>query len=106
MDDAVEVRRVFITDRWGAQYDDATVERFASMLDELDPDDREHCVVSLQDSEDRYFEVQHDRAALGDVETGDEVWSIALAHRDEALAMAAEFIAGDFDALHARGRRA
>ena len=99
-------RWVSLTDPTGAQTDvDVTVERFASLLDAVDPDELEHTVVSLEDSGAWYLEYNRDYLAFGNAEGGDPV-VLKNVDRDEVLGVAADFISGDLDALRARPWRA
>ena len=99
-------RWVSLTDANGAQiHDDVTVERFALLLDSINPEEQEHTVVSLEDSDAWYLEYNPDYLAFGSAEDGDPV-VLKKVDRDEVLRLAAEFISGDFDAIRARPWRA
>lgn len=96
-------RRVSLIDRWGVQWDDdITLQRFAELFDELDADDEEHCVVDINDEHEWYVEFSTTTVAFGNAEASSEVGTLRLADRAEALAIAAEFLSGDFETLRQR----
>lgn len=96
-------RRVTLTDRYGADLDGADLEHVAALWDELDDTDPEHPSVSLLDSDSWSLDLRIDRVLFENVDVGGEkVGVLPIAGRQEVLALAAEFIAGDLDALRAR----
>ena len=96
-------RWVTLTDPNGAQTDvDVTVERFALLMDSISPADEEHVVVSLEDNEAWYLEYTPGSLTFGNAESHDDRPTLVGLGRDEVLALAAEFIEGDFDAIRAR----
>ncbi|MGW4833269.1 hypothetical protein ACWEOG_37130 [Amycolatopsis japonica] len=98
-------RDVSFIDRWGVQIeDDISVEAFGALLDALnDDDDAEHVVVDINDSDDWFVEFTRRSVCFQQAERGGEVvGALDYADRDEALAIAKEFIDGDFEALRAR----
>ncbi|WP_158633191.1 hypothetical protein [Amycolatopsis sp. WAC 04182] len=98
-------RDVWFIDRWGVEIDDGiSVEAFAALLDALnDDDDAEHVVVDINDSDDWFVEFTRRSVCFQQAERGGEVvGTLDYADRDEALAIAKEFIDGDFAALRAR----
>ncbi|RSN05187.1 hypothetical protein DMC63_38740 [Streptomyces sp. WAC 05977] len=98
-------RDVWFVDRWGVQIeDDISIEAFAALLDALnDDDDAEHVVVDINDSDDWFVEFTRRSVCFQQAERGGEVvGGLDYADRDEALAIAKEFIHGDFEALRAR----
>ncbi|WP_285725887.1 hypothetical protein [Psychromicrobium xiongbiense] len=96
-------RSVSLTDRWGAQTEEGvTLERFAALYDDLDSEDEEHSVVDISDDQERYVEFSLTTATLGNAESGDDVGSLALVDRGEAIAIASEFLSGAFNSLRQR----
>ncbi|MFI5558303.1 hypothetical protein ACIA2T_03400 [Amycolatopsis japonica] len=98
-------RDVSFIDRWGVQIeDDISVEAFGTLLDALnDDDDAEHVVVDINDSDDWFVEFTRRSVCFQQAERGGEVvGTLDYADRDEALAIAKEFIDGAFEALRAR----
>ena len=82
-----------------------TAEHFSVLLDtiEVDDGDNEHRSISLTDEHEWNLEFYHDRILFENVgATGGLVGAILMPPRFEALAIAEEFIRGDFDALHTR----
>lgn len=96
-------RRVSLTDRWGAERDeDSTLDHFAVLFDEIDPKDDEHGVVGISDDQGWYVEFTPTGVTFGNAEAEADVGSLAPTSRDEALAIAAEFLSGSFDTLRRR----
>ncbi|KFZ79752.1 hypothetical protein ED92_20460 [Amycolatopsis sp. MJM2582] len=98
-------RDVSFIDRWGVEIeDDISVETFGALLDALNDDaDAEHVVVDINDSDDWFVEFTRRSVCFQQAERGGEVvGTLDYADRDEALAIAKEFIDGDFEALRAR----
>ena len=98
-------RGIWFTDRWGIEFDDdTTIERFGALLDELaDGDDPEHACVDITDVGGWNLEFTTDRAWFENVEDGGEqVGQLRIDGREDALAIAADFLSGDFAALRAR----
>jgi hypothetical protein len=99
-------RRVWLLDRYGAEIEtDVTVEHVGRLLDSIavDDGDDEHRSVSVADQDAWNLEYYPDSVLLENVEAdGGEVGSIRGLSRDERLALAADFLAGDFAALRAR----
>jgi hypothetical protein len=98
-------RDVWFIDRWGVEIDDGiTVESFAPLLDALSvDDDAEHVVVDINDSDGWFVEFSRREVTFRQADAGGEVvGTLTYADRAEALAIAREFIEGDFAALRAR----
>jgi hypothetical protein len=97
-------RSVWFTDRYGREIEhDVTVERLGALLEtiaESDGDD-EHASISVSDSDAWNLEYYR-RSVLFQSLEGGEVGLLRDLVADERLAVGAEFLAGDFDALHAR----
>ncbi|KAA6215565.1 hypothetical protein [Streptomyces filamentosus] len=96
-------RDVWFIDRWGVTIeDDISVGSFAVLFGALAGDDAEH-VVDINDSDDWFVEFTRRSVGFQQAEVGGEVvGALEFADRDEALAIAGEFIEGDFAALRAR----
>ena len=96
-------REVWLTDRWGVQWeDDVSVERFAELFDDLDVDDDEHSVVAINDEHEWYVEFSLTTVTFGNAEADADEGTVAPADRDDALAIAAEFLGGDLELLRRR----
>lgn len=97
-------RAVRLTDRYGvSSSDDVTIDRLADLLGAIEvPDgDDEHATVSLTDEDAWNLAFSRTSVLFENVE-GDEVGVLRDLTRDERLAIGAEFLAGDFEALRAR----
>ena len=97
-------RTVWFTDRYGREVeDDVTVERLRALLDTIaEPDgDDEHASISVSDSDAWNLEFYR-RSVLFESVEGGEVGMLRDLSPNERLAIGADFLAGDFDALHAR----
>lgn len=103
-EEAMTERSVWLTDTNGATVeDDRSIERFAALLDALPGSDEEHTAVSVTDSDEWNLEFTGRSVLFENVGAeGQEVGSLTLADRSHALAIASEFLVGDFDALRAR----
>lgn len=96
-------RAVWFVDVNGAEVEEVALERLADLLAELKDADEEHATVSVTDSEEWNLEISMDSVLLENVGVdGEEVGVLTLESVDDALPVAADFIAGDFSALRAR----
>ncbi len=94
---------MWFIDRWGAQWDDdIPLERFTELFDELAADDDEPCVVDITDEHGWNVEFSLTRVRFGDDEGAVEEGSLVPADRADVLAIAAQFLNGDFEALRQR----
>ncbi len=96
-------RQVWLTDRWGVQWDEGvTLERFAELFGDLDADDDEHCAVAINDEHEWYVEFSLTTVTFGNAEAGADEGTVTPADRADALAIAAEFLSGDLETLRRR----
>ncbi|CAN5447776.1 hypothetical protein BH10ACT7_BH10ACT7_04160 [soil metagenome] len=97
-------RTIRLTDRYGASSrDDVTIGRLGDLLATIaTPDgDAEHATVSITDSDSWNLAFTPDAVLFENLES-DEVGRISAADLADRLAIGAEFIVGDFEALRAR----
>lgn len=97
-------RSLWFTDTFGATVDcDLSIERLDPLLDALQDSDEEHAAVSVTDSDEWNLEFTGRSVLFENVgDQGQEVGSLPLTDRSHALAIASEFLVGDFDALRAQ----
>lgn len=97
-------RSVWFTDTFGATVDgELSIERLDALLDALPGSDEEHAAVSVTDSDEWNLEFSGRSVLFENVgEEGQEVGSLPLTDRSHALAIASEFLVGDFDGLRDR----
>lgn len=93
-----DARSVWMTDRWGVQHDVATLEGFLAAHAALDPDDAEHAVVSLEDSNAWFLECSIGTASFGSA-VGDEEHDAPIADAEALRSLASAFLNGDLDAV-------
>ena len=97
-------RNVWLTDRYGAQVDDATVPRLSELLGTIGmDDDTEHSSVSLTDEDEWNLEFYPDRVLFENVgEEGEPVGVIRGSTREDQVEMGRAFIEGRLDDLRSR----
>ncbi|ROR65641.1 hypothetical protein [Agrococcus jenensis] len=97
-------RSIWLTDPNGAEVEgDASIETLDTLLLALRDADEEHATVSMTDSDEWNLEFGADSVLLENVgPDGQEVGTLRFADAGEARSIAAEFLAGDFEALRAR----
>lgn len=96
-------RRVWSTDRYGAQYDVVTLDGFRRLLAAvtIGDGDGEHSSVSLTDSDGWNLEYRPDRVLFENVE-GEEVGSLHGLTGREKLEIAGLFLQGDLAGVRDR----
>ena len=101
---ATAERSVWLTDMNGAMIeDDRLIERFAVLYDALPGSDEEHTTLSVTDSDEWNLEFTAGSVLLENVgQGGEEVGSLMVTDRSQAVAIVSEFLVGDFGALRGR----
>jgi hypothetical protein len=100
-------RQVWFTDANGAEVEgEVSLERLDALVAGLELADGEHASVSVTDSDGWNLEYRLGEVVLERVgEGGEEVGSLNLESAEDAREIAAQFLAGDFEALRAHGWR-
>lgn len=92
-----------VTDTWGAATnDDVTIELFEALYEELGGPERDNDLITLSDDDGWKLEFSRGSVRYQNSEAAGEVGALNLADRDEALAVADDFIRGDLEALLGR----